>query len=193
MIDPTRGPPLKRTGRHLKRIIPLLYNNKSAGTVELEASTPSSTYRDYGLRTHARGFCVLPQVVPYTCTKDAHISSHDIEYRYTQVCVRAGAVGVWRWVVVGCSRDAPAGASAVFRAVLYLSIYLSIYLSPLGSDATEPTYACYDGSRGTYIRPHQPLSAYCVSRARPPTRVSTPALSPAPGRPVLCALSRADH
>jgi hypothetical protein len=32
------------------------------------------------------------------------------------------------WIVVGCSRDAPAGASAVFRAVLYLSIYLSIYI-----------------------------------------------------------------
>ena len=26
--------------------------------------------------------------------------------------------------MVGCSRDAPAGASAVFRAVFYLSIYL---------------------------------------------------------------------
>ena len=37
----------------------------------------------------------------------------------------AGAVGVWRWVVVECSRDAPAGASAVCRAVLYLSIYLA--------------------------------------------------------------------
>ena len=32
----------------------------------------------------------------------------------------AGEVGVWRWVVVGCSRDAPARASTVF------SIYLSI-------------------------------------------------------------------
>ena len=31
--------------------------------------------------------------------------------------------------MVSCSRDAPPGASAVFRAVLYLSIYLSIYLS----------------------------------------------------------------
>ena len=29
--------------------------------------------------------------------------------------------------MVSCSRDAPPGASAVFRAVLYLSIYLSIY------------------------------------------------------------------
>ena len=35
------------------------------------------------------------------------------------------AIGVRGWVVVSCSRDAPPGASAVFRAVLYLSIYLS--------------------------------------------------------------------
>ena len=33
----------------------------------------------------------------------------------------AGAVGVWGWVGVWCLRDAPYGASVVFRAVLYLS------------------------------------------------------------------------
>ena len=34
----------------------------------------------------------------------------------------AGAVGVRGWVVVSCSRDAPTGASAVFRAVFYTAV-----------------------------------------------------------------------
>ena len=57
----------------------------------------------------------------------------------------AGAVGVWGWVVVSCTRDAPSGASAVSAARSSICHYLSIYLYLLAAEWVWERAAFGDG------------------------------------------------
>ena len=142
--DPPRAPSNARQAEH-GGSHKVIESNKQRVRHTVEAFSALFIYdRDYGLRTHASLLYTASGSTLYVHKRCTHTSRHDIEYRYTQVCVR------------------------------------------LGSDATEPTYACYDGST-VPIRPAPaPVSLLCVTstpaqlESRPP-----PSRLPLAGRPVL--------